>query len=197
MLLESEVIELSDHDEPDIIGIISEAFYETPQIPSLIEKPEHTKTVITNLIDLYKKTGTIKTFGIKKGNRLICIGLCIDSNVKPNLFRTIKFGFLLLKTLGIKGLHQFWIYDKNKPKYDKICLELILYGTLPNYQKKGYGRKMLNFLYDFAKNNNYGGVTGVTNSIKPAFKFYMKNGWIVDKEFFIGNYKLCWVRRKV
>jgi hypothetical protein len=197
MVLENEVVQLSEADELNIIEILSKAFQETPQIPALIEKPKHTKTMIINLIELYKKTGTIKTFGIKKDGRLVCIGLCIDSNAKPTSFQTIKFGLSILKILGIKGLHQFWIYNKNKPNYDKKCLELILYGTQSNYQKKCYGRQMLNFLYDYAKKNNYGGVTGVTNSSRPAFKFYMKDGWIVDKEFLIGKYKICWVRKKV
>ena len=49
----------------------------------------------------------------------------------------------------------------------------------------------------FAKKNKYGGVTGVTNSSRPAFKLYMSDGWIVDKAFNFGNYQFCWIRRIV
>ena len=73
----------------------------------------------------------------------------------------------------------------------------MLLGTLPSFQKKGFGRKMLNSLYDFAKKNNYDGITCVANSSRPAFKFYRREGWIVDKAFYIGNYHFCWMRHVV
>jgi len=197
MKILSKVIELSEPDEQEIIDISSIAFFGAPQIPALISKPKYTKIIVANLFSLYKGTGKTRSFGIKKDDKLVCVGFCIDSDLKPRFIKKIKFGFLLLRTLGFKGVRQFLKCDKNKPKYNKTCLELVLYGTLPSYQKKGFGRQMLNFLYDFAKKNNYGGVTGVTNSIRPAFKFYMRDGWIVDKEFYIENYRLCWVRRMV
>lgn len=197
MSISLEVIELSESDELEIIEIISNAFFEMPQIPILIEKPQYTKTMVKLLINLYKGTGANRVFGIKKDDKIVCIGFCVDSNSKPNYIKFIKFGFLMLKTLGLKGIRQFLKCDKNKPKYEKTCLELMFFGTLPSFQKKGFGRKMLHYLYDFAEKNNYGGVTGVTNSSRPAFKFYIKNGWIVDKEFNVGNYDMCWVRRIV
>ena len=197
MKITSKVIELSDSHEKDIIHISSKAFSEAPQIPVLIEKPNHTKTIFENLYYMYKGTGKTRSFGIKKSDKLVCVGFCIDSDLKPKFIKKNKFGLILLKTLGFDGLRQFIKCEKNKPDYDKVCLELVLYGTLPSYQKQGLGRQMLNFLYDYAKKNNYGGVTGVTNSIRPAFKLYMRDGWIVDKEFYISNYKLCWVRRIV
>jgi hypothetical protein len=179
------------------MDIIIKAFHDSPQVPALIEKPEHTEIVIRSLIKLYEKTGTIKTFGIKKDDMLVCVGLCIDSNSTPGFFKTMSFGVSLLRTLGFNGVFQFWIYHKNKPAYDKKCLELLFYGTRSGYQRKGYGRLMLDFLYEYAGKNGYGGVTGVTNTSRPAFHFYMRDGWIVDKKFDINKYTICWVRRAV
>lgn len=196
-VLEHTVVEIHTQDEPHYVDIIIKAFHDSPQVPALIEKPEHTGTVIRSLIKLYEKTGTIKIFGIKKDDMLICVGLCIDSNSKPGFFKTMTFGVSLLKTLGIKGVFQFWIYHKNKPSYDKKCLELLFYGTRSAYQRKGYGRLMLDFLYEHARKNGYGGVTGVTNSSRPAFNLYMKDGWIVDKKFDIDIYSIYWMRRAV
>lgn len=197
MSLEQKVVELQKQDEPTSMEIIITAFHNSPQIPALIERPQHTGTIIRCLLKLYEKTGTIKSFGIKKDDLLICVGLCIDSDCKPGFFKTLRFGFSLLKTLGITGIYQLWIYYKNKPSYDKKCLELLFYGTKEAYQQKGYGRLLLNFLYKYAKNKGYGGVTGVTNTSRPAFHFYMRDGWIVDKKFDIGKYTICWVRRIV
>jgi ribosomal protein S18 acetylase RimI-like enzyme len=197
MSQEQKIVELHEQNEPEYMEIIIKAFQDSPQVPALIKTPERTETILRSLIKLYKKTGSIKVFGIKKDDMLMCVGLCIDSDSKPGFFRTIRFGFSLLLSLGFIGVRQFWIYNKNKPTYDKKCLELIFYGTRSMYQQKGYGRSMLNFLYEYAKKSGYGGVTGVTNTSRPAFHFYMRDGWIVDKEFTIGNYKICWVRRIV
>lgn len=197
MSINSEVIKLTDSCESEAIEIISQAFFETPQIPVLIDHPEHTNTIVLKLIDLYRESETNQMFGIKKDNKLVCIGFCVDSNLKPRFFQQMKFGFSLFKTLGIKGLQQFSKCATNKPKYDKTCLELMFFGTIASFQKIGYGRQMLNFLYNYAKKNNYGGVTGVTNCSRPAFKFYMRDGWVIDKEFYVGKYKLCWVRKIV
>jgi len=194
---EQKIRELNEQNEPEYMEIIITAFHDSPQIPALIENPKHTETIIRSLIKLYKKTGSIKIFGIKKDDHLVCVGICIDSDSKPSFVRTIPFGFSLLRTLKLKGIQQLWAYNKNKPVYDKKCLELIFYGTKAQYQQKGYGRSMLNFLYDYAKTNGYGGVTGVTNTSRPAFHFYMRDGWIVDKKFTIGKYTICWVRRIV
>jgi len=197
MSKEHTVIEISEHEVDDSIKILIQSFYESPQIPILIKKPQHTKTIILHLIQLYKETGTIKLFGIKKEERLVCIGLCIDSDAHPSRFQMILFGWMLIRTVGLKGVSQVWIYYKKKPTYEKRCLELILYGTVKGYQQHGYGRAMLNFLYEYARQHQYGGVTGVTNTSRPAFQFYMRDGWVVDKEFIIGKYRICWVRKKV
>lgn len=192
-----EVIELPETNEPEYMQIIIKAFQDSPQVPVLMERPQHTGRIIRNLLNIYKKNGSIKTFGIKKNQDLICVGICIDSDSKPAFFRTLVFGITIFRTLGYRGVRHFWSYTKNKPHYKKRCLELIFYGTRSKDQKKGYGRSMLNFLYDYAKKNEYDGVTGATNTSRPAFKFYMRDGWIVDREFRIENYTICWVRRVV
>jgi GNAT superfamily N-acetyltransferase len=197
MIPDHTVIELQQQDEAEAMEIIITAFHDAPQVPALIKKPQETKTVIQSLAKLYKKTDTVKTFGIKKDNVLICVGLCIDSDAKPGYLSTLIFGFSLARSLGLKGAYQFWVYKKTKPTYEKKCLELLFYGTKKTYQKKGYGRVLLNFLYEYAKKNNYEGVTGVTNTSRPAFSFYMKEGWSVDTEFMIDSYRICWVRRHV
>lgn len=188
------VVELSKQDEPEYMDIIIQAFHDLPQIPILIEKPEKTERIIKKLVKLYEKTGTIKVFGIRENDKIICVGFCIDSDSKPGLFKVLRFGVSLFTTLGLEGIREFWVYNKNKPEYEKKCLELFFYGTRATHQRQGYGARMLQFLYEYAKKSGYGGVTGVTNTSRPAFHFYMRGGWIVDKEFRIGKYTLCWVR---
>jgi hypothetical protein len=197
MVVDHAVIELPTIHEPEYMEIVIQAFQESPQVPALMEKPKHTGIIIRNLLRMYAKSGSIKTFGIHDDAGLVCVGICIDSDSKRSFVRTILFGWTVLHTLGYRGLRQFWSYHKNKPHYEKRCLELIFYGTRLQDQQKGYGRSMLHFLYTYAKTNGYGGVTGATNTSKPAFHFYMRDGWIVDSQFPIDQYTICWVRRIV
>lgn len=194
MSLEHKVVELEKQDEQEYMEIIIQAFRDSPQMPALITKPKQTTTILFHLLKLYEKTGTIKVFGIKKNDMMICVGLCVDSDVKPGVSQLMKFAVSILLNLGFHGLYQFWAYNKNKPHYEKKYLELLFYGTHTSYQQQGYGASLLQYLYRYAKENGYGGVIGVTNTSRPAFRFYKKTGWVVDKEFQVENYTICWVR---
>jgi len=83
---------------------------------------------------------------------------------------------------------------REEPKYEGRYLELIIFGTLPAYQRQGLGRKMLNFLYNEAKSEEYKGVILVADRNTPAFSLYLKEGFIVDREFAMGEATLCWMR---
>jgi len=192
-----EAIELNNSDESELIKIMTNSFSKLPQLSVLIKKPNKTEKFMKNLINLFKTTGKVKMFGIKKDGRILCCSFCVDSDAKPNVLSLLKFGFNMFILLGFSGLKELYVCDKNKPKYGKKCLELMLFGTLDNYQKKGLGKLMLDHLYDYARKNNYGGVTGVTNNIRPSFRFYIKEGWIIDKEFNTNDYRFCWVRKKI
>jgi ribosomal protein S18 acetylase RimI-like enzyme len=194
MSVDHKVIELNKQDEQEFMRIIIQAFRDSPQVPALITKPEQTVTILSHLLKFYEKTGTIKVFGIKKNDAVICVGLCVDSDSKTGVFQLVKLMVPILLSLGLRGLYQFWLYSKNKPHYEKKYLELLFYGTHTSYQQQGYGASLLQYLYRYAKENGYGGVIGVTNTSRPAFRFYKKTGWVVDKEFHVGTYTICWVR---
>jgi hypothetical protein len=53
---------------------------------------------------------------------------------------------------------------------------------------------MLNFLYNEAKREGYKGAILVADRNTPAFNLYLKEGFIVDKEFAMGEATLCWMR---
>ncbi|MBN1280239.1 MAG: hypothetical protein JXA00_01175 [Candidatus Thermoplasmatota archaeon] len=192
-----DVVELSEQETAEGMTLVYHAFAQSPQMPVLMDKPYHTASVLQSLVELYADNGTIKTFGIKDQGRLVCVGLCVDSDAKPSLRKTLTFAHGILRTLGVRGMHQFWVYHRHKPRYEKRCLELMLYATTSEDQQKGYGRAMLEFLYEYAHAHRYGGVTGVTNTSRPAFHFYMRDGWVVDAEFRVHGYRICWVRRNV
>jgi ribosomal protein S18 acetylase RimI-like enzyme len=77
--------------------------------------------------------------------------------------------------------------------YEERYLELVLLGTLPEYQKRGYGWKIMHFLYSLAEREGFKGVILVANRDTPAYHFYLKEGFTVDREFKAGEVTLCWM----
>jgi len=47
----------------------------------------------------------------------------------------------------------------------------------PDYRRKGYGTKMVQFLINHLKNNNYRSLIAEAPSLSPALPFYLKNGF--------------------
>jgi len=115
-------------------------------------------------------------YGIRKDNRLVCASLSVDSTKKSIASALIRFIFAL-------------------PRYEERYLELALLGTLPAYQRRGFGRRMLQFLYDEAKRMNYKGIVLIVDRDVPAFRLYLKEGFVVDKELAVGGRRLCRMRR--
>ena len=191
-----EIINLSEEDK-EIIKVITEAFTQKPQITIFKEKPELVEKTIRDLKNLHKKTNATQTYGIKQDGKIVTLIHLVKPGARINIFKLIKFGFTTLKTMGFKGLKEFWRLEREKPKYKQPYLELMFFATLPSYQKKGLGKQMLDFLYDYTKKNNYKGVIAVTNAEKPAFKIYMNEGWIIDKTFYVYNDKICWIRKEL
>jgi ribosomal protein S18 acetylase RimI-like enzyme len=106
----------------------------------------------------------------------------------------MSFIFALAQALGWRITREFEAVVREEPKYEGRYLELVVFGTLPAYQRQGLGRKMLNFLYNEAKREGYKGVILVADRNSPAFNLYLKEGFSVDRVFIMGGATLCWMR---
>ncbi|MDI6603150.1 MAG: GNAT family N-acetyltransferase [Patescibacteria group bacterium] len=147
-----------------------------------------------SFINFFGETKSSLLYGIRKDNKLICASLSVDSTTKPSILRLIRFIFSLSRALGWQTAKKLEVVHKEEPKYKERHLELVLLGTLPAYQKQGLGKRILHFLYDKARKEGYKGIILVTGRDTPAFHFYLKEGFIVEKEFTIGDTTLCWMR---
>lgn len=192
----NKIITLNENNNKEMLNVITTSFTNYPHIPSLEKKPEHTKFFMEKIIDIYNHEKTY-SFGIKSEGKLISLCFCTNASFHPKFKIEISFGFSIIKKLGIKGLLELWKITRNKPNYQEPLLELVLLATLPIYHGNGLGKQILDFLYGFAKENNFKGIVAVTNSKRHAFKFYLKEGWIVDKKFKVGQDELCWIRKNL
>jgi len=189
-----EVERLEFSDKPGLLELFTQAFKEHPLIPALDAKPEAAEPLMKAFLDCFGGTKRTLLYGIRQDNKLVCASVSLDSTVEPSKPALIGFIFAVYRALGWRIVKEFEVVHKAEPKYEDRYLELVILGTLPAYQRQGLGRKMLNFLYNEAKKEEYKGVILVADRNTPAFQLYSKEGFIVDREFAIGEAAMCWMR---
>lgn len=71
-------------------------------------------------------------------------------------------------------------------------IEIVNIAIAPNYQRKGYGKRLLKFAINTAKNDNFKHIEiGTANSSINQLALYQKIGFrinYIDKDFFLKNY---------
>jgi len=189
-----EVERLGRSNRLELLELLTQAFKEHPLIPALDAKPEATAPLMNAFLDCFGGARRVLLCGIRKDNRLVCASLSLDSTVEPSKPALMRFIFSLYRALGWRIAREFGVVHKEEPKYEDHYLEMVILGTLPAYQRQGLGRKMLNFLYNEAKREEHKGVILVADCNTPAFNLYLKEGFIVDREFAIGEATMCWMR---
>jgi ribosomal protein S18 acetylase RimI-like enzyme len=189
-----KIEQLKKSDKPEVLELFTQAFRDYPLLPVLSVKPEKTRKVIKAFLSFFGGVKSSWLYGIRKGNKLVCASLSVDSTTKLSILALIRFIFSLTCILGWHSAKELETVHKEEPKYKERYLELVLLGTLPVYHKQGYGRRMLHFLYDKAKNEGYKGLILVATCKTPAFYFYLKEGFVMEKEFTIQGTTLCWMR---
>jgi len=68
---------------------------------------------------------------------------------------------------------------------------------VPAFQRQGFGRHVLHFLYREAMREGYGGILLVTDRDTAAFGLYRNEGFEVVREFEVAEQRRCWMRRAV
>lgn len=191
-----EIEELGKSDNPELLDLFNEAFEDYPLIPLLSAKPKATRAVMKAFLGFFGSTKSSFLYGIRQGDKLVCGSVSIDSTTEPSRFALIRFIFSLIRALGWRTAKMFEEIHKEETKYkfEERHFELVILGMLPTHQRMGCGRKMLHFLIEKARNEEYKGVILVANKDSPAFHFYLKEGFIVEKEFDVGEVTLCWMR---
>ena len=194
MIENVEVDQLGVSDKLELLELFTQAFKEHPLIPALDAKAEATEPLIKAFLDCFGGAKRTLLYGVRQDNKLVCASVSLDSTVEPSKPALMRFIFALWRALGWRIAKEFEAVHKAEPKYKERYLELVVFGTLPSYQRQGLGRKLLNFLYNEAKREEYKGVILVADRNTPAFQLYLKEGFMVDREFAIGEAPMCWMR---
>ena len=107
----------------------------------------------------------------------------------------LRFVKRLAAILGWRQTARFFMLFQKRPRHKQRYLELLLLGTVPACHGRGLGRTLMTFLYDFAHRNGFEGVLLDVARGTPAYGFYMKEGFVTDKEQTINGQPLCHMRR--
>ena len=101
-------------------------------------------------------------------------------NVRKFICDNHSFGFIAKKDNKILGFA--YAYSLVRPD-GKIMLYLHSIGMLSKYQDKGIGTKLMKYIINYAKENNYSEVFVITDKGNPrACHFYEKAGGKNDFE---------------
>lgn len=190
---EIQIEELKKSDYPEMLELFTCAFKDYPIATTLHLETEKTRAVIETFLNFFGGMKTASLYGIRKDNKLVCASLSVDSATKPSVVSLIRFIFSLMRIFR-HSTREFEKIHSERPKYKERYLELVLISTLPEYQRQGFGRKMLHFLCEKAIREDYKGVILVVRRDAPALQWYLKEKFSVEREFLCGEVNICWMR---
>ncbi|MFC1466714.1 MAG: GNAT family N-acetyltransferase [Candidatus Brachytrichaceae bacterium NZ_4S206] len=191
---EMQVEQLEHSSKSEVLDVFTQAFAERPLIPAVGTQTKNVQGVLKAFLDFFGGTKQAQLHGIRESSRLVCAALSVDASEEPSAFALFRFISALSRAMGWRAAKELEVVHKERPKHTGHYLELVLLGTLPEYQGRGFGRGMLRFLIETAKRQGFKGVILVADRDTPAFRFYLKEGFTADKEFTLGETALCWMR---
>lgn len=103
------------------------------------------------------RSGNISMFEVDgKKNKIYCQNLCLLAKLfldhKTLYYDVEPFLFYIMCECDTRGCHMMGYFSKEKNSPDDYNLACIL--TLPPYQRKGYGKFLINFSYELSKKEN-------------------------------------------
>ncbi len=178
----------------EALTVLKQAFADHPLLPP--GAPLKTRGAVLKLmLDTFARGENARLHGIRQDDGLACVAFSLDSQAELQLPTILWFFFKLFCLLGWPMTGEFVRAFAKREKYDDRYLELMLLGTLPAFHGQGLGKNMLEFLYGFAKSQGYSGVILSAAKETPAFRFYVKEGFVVDSEITMNDVPMCNMRR--
>ena len=186
---------LDPSDRSAIMAILGPAFASHPMFPP--GTPQGKVDALLGLfLDTFFVPGHSHLFGIDKDGRLACVALATDPRHEPKGLAGALFFCRALPILGPVALAAFVRAFSGRPVYDQPYLELFLIGTVPGSQRQGLGKEMLRFLARFSVEQGFRGlILGVARN-SPAYGFYVREGFVADRELSYRGMPICCMRRE-
>ena len=153
--------------------------------------------MVTALLEAFRDAPDARIFGIGQDGNLDCAAFVHDAAYEPRGLKLFVFLFRMFRVYGWTMSRMFARVMSQKPEGQGRPLELLLLGTRTQSQGQGLGRIMLQHIYGFAREQGYDAVVLEVARETPAFGFYLREGFVVDKELSMPTTPLCFVRRPI
>ncbi len=188
------MIETLDQASPmEAVEVIGQAFRDHPHMPS-DPSGRRSRMLVTTLLKTFAAAPDARLLGIRRDGRLDCAAFVFDAGYEPRGFGLILFLIRMLRVLGWRMSRAFVQVLSEKPQREGRQLELMLLGTRTDHQQHGLGRSMIHHILEVARAEGYQSVVLEVAKETPAFSFYLREGFLVDKEVTLPIMPLCFLR---
>ena len=147
------------------------------------------------ILDAFKPAPDARLFGIRRDGRLDCAAFVYDSAYEPRGLSMMLFLIRMIRIAGWRMTRTFARALAENPKGKERRLELMLLGTRTGCQKQGLGRAMMQFVFKFARERGYESVVLGVAKETPAYGFYRREGFLMEREIEFPVMPLCLLRR--
>ena len=187
---------LNKSNQADFVETIAVAFSDHPMMPPG-QSAAKLRLMATSMLKAFADAPDARLFGIRREGNLDCAALVYDAAYEPRGWRLIIFLIQMFRVFGWNMSRTFARVLSEKPASEGKQLELLLLGTRPEAQGQGLGRVMLHHIIEFAGVQGYDSVVLEVAKETPAYGFYLREGFRVDKEISLPTAVLCFIRRPI
>ena len=186
---------LDNTNRSEAVDLIGEAFRAHPFLPP-DPSGSKAKLLAKAILDGFAAAPDAQLFGIRgEDARLDCAAFVYNATHEPRGLTLALFLVRMIRIAGWRMSRTFAQVLSEEPEGKEQRLELMLLGTRSSSQKLGLGRVMIRHIFGFAKSRGYQSVVLGVAKETPAFGFYQREGFVVEKEIALPIMPLCLLRR--
>ena len=189
-----ETLDLANRTEA--VEVIGQAFSDHPHMPA-DPSGRRSRRMVATLLNTFAAAPDARLFGIRHNGRLACAAFVFDACYEPRGFGLFLFLVRMIRVLGWRMSRAFGQVMSEKPERDERQLELMLLGTCTECQQHGFGRAMIHHIIEYSREEGYQSVVLEVAKETPAFGFYLREGFRVDKEVSLPIMPMCFLRHPV
>lgn len=178
----------------EVVETIGAAFREHPLLPP-DPSGRKSRLMAKSLLDAFAAAPDARVFGIRQDGRLDCAAFVFDAAYEPRGWKLIQLLIRMVRMVGWRMSRTFAQVLSEKPEGKDRRLELLILGTREGCQGQGLGRAMIRHVFDFAREQGYQSVVLEVAKETPAHGFYLREGFLVEKEVALPTMPLCLLRR--
>ena len=185
---------LDRSNQPEIVEVFGGAFHDHPLMPP-DPSGRRARRLVKSLLAAFAAAPNAQVFGIRREGRVVSAAFVFDAAYEPRGLTLVLLLMRMLRMLGWRLCRTFARIMASKPEASDRGLELMILGTRVDFQGQGLGRELLQHVLEFAHDEGYQSVVLEVAKETPAFGFYLREGFRLQKEIDLPTMPLCFLRR--